>query len=170
MTLAYTDQPHIEFILKRLGLQACLAQLDYTNPPEPSDVAYAINRASTKIDFYLVPRYDPTTVLQRNDFVTWAATIIACVQIVRRDNAVQSGLQKDYDETIADLKDIQAGRPGCELPLGSPRSELGAWHSNLRIDQRFSTYKIRASQATSSNDQNSYFPRRYDPLDLWIEI
>jgi phage gp36-like protein len=169
MTTAYTDQLHIEFILKRLGLQACLAQLDASAPPEPNDVAYAINRASTMMDFYLVPRYDPVNLVN-NDFVTWSATIVACVQIVRRDNAVQSGLQADYDETLKMLKDIQAGRPGCELPLASPRSELGAWESNLRIDQRFSTYKIRVSEATSTNDQNSFFPRRYDPLDLWIEI
>jgi phage gp36-like protein len=170
MTLAYTDQPHIEFILKRLGLQAQLAQLDTTNPVEPNDVAYAITRASTLIDYYLVPRYDPTLALLNNDFVVWSATIIACVQIVRRDNAVQSGLQQDYDETIDRLKAIQSGKPGCELPLGSPRSELGAWHSNLRVDQRFATRKIRVSEATSSNDQNSYFPRFYDPLDLWIEL
>jgi len=169
-TTNYCDQSHIQYILRRAGLQSFMAQDGDTNSPVTTwDIDNAINRASTQIDFYLDTRYDPGNLVG-NDYVTWACAIIASVEIIRRDNAVQSGLQADYDKIIDQLERIQRNEAGCEVPLTVPRSELGAWESAIRVDQRFGITKMRVSQTLSSNDQTSAFQRFLDPSDLWVDL
>jgi len=167
MTAAYCAKPDVEFMLSRFGLQAFLNETDASAPVLAGRLASAINWASTRIDFYLRMRYDPL-YLTGNDYVRWAAALFCAVMIVRRKNQEHAGLSAEFDEIKDQLTQIQEFQ--AEVPGAYPISELGAWSSNVRIDQRFFQRKIRVSTETSTNQQTSVKDRFFDPLDCVLEF
>ena len=164
-TPAYCQQSDIELILTRYGLRAFFSR-DMSAPIVAQRVIDSINRAGTKFEFYVLARYDDSE-LTGNDFARWAVALMATIQIVRRENAAQNGLQQEYDELIEQLKMIQLSQ--ADLPRAVPRQEEGIWHSNLRHDQRYNEHQIRVSESTSSGDQRSSKPRFADPFDIFYE-
>lgn len=86
-------------------------------------IAQSIQWGSVEIDFYLQARY-PAVDFSTNGFASFAACVLAVYHLCwTRLNAVPSAVQKERDDLIAKLKDIQAGRvplPGTASPGSAP--------------------------------------------------
>jgi phage gp36-like protein len=68
---------------------------------KPTVTTAVINRATTKLDGYLRPRYDPVTQLAASAWVTEAcATVAAYYLCGRRANPVPATLRRDFEDLI----------------------------------------------------------------------
>lgn len=115
------------------------------NPP--SAWRDSIYRAGSRINQYLIRRYD-TVQLVGNYWVQFNAAIMATYILCGgRGNTVPQSLAKDYKEVIADLKEVRDGKADVPdvaarrqtCPVMSNTRILLAPQPHVRIDRVFST-------------------------------
>lgn len=128
--------------------------------PDTTKVDNAIERATVRIHQYISLRYE-TSVLESNDWAKWCCAVFASVQLMRRrGGAVPPGLMDEYNEFIAHLEKVQSQL--AEIPGVTQQNEPGLTMSNLTVDQRFRSAKIRAIRSVSAGETSSKKPRRMD--------
>ncbi len=86
----------------------------------------------------------------------------------RRGNPVPEGVKLAADEFEEQLDMILEGTG--EIPDAVPRNELGLAMSNLRIDPRFTSAKIRVQQIISAGQTASQKPVRSDYVSNYPEL
>lgn len=137
-------------------------------------VANAIERATSKLRFYLSRWYDLTT-LPGNTWIKWVCATITAVKLARRrGDSCPDGLIAEYEECSEQLGMIIENV--AQIPAdGANDAKLliqnsGLQMSNLRIDQRFKVSKVRAVPRISTGPYGSKFPRFIDYVStIFIE-
>lgn len=120
-------------------------------------LAKNIERATVRIDQYVSGKYEPS-VLASNMWVKWAAAVIASRYIAMRGgNPVPTGIQQQYDENEAFLKDVAAGV--ADIPGASRPRVGGIAMSNMVVDSRYPERKLRVLSGISVGDSQSDTPR-----------
>lgn len=106
-----------------------------------------ISQAQSKINYFLVRWYQLSSI-PGNTWIRWCTAIMSACQLMRRRGEVPpDGLKLQEDQYLQWLEEIQNGR-GLLPPDGENDAKLivsgsGMTMSNLTIDQRFRTAKIR---------------------------
>lgn len=124
----------------------------------------AIINARLELSQYLVQKYDLSTITSANEWVKWATSLLAAMELMRRKGGiVPPGLQAKYDGMIQFLSQVQFG-PGI-VPGLSSRVNGGIALSNLTMDNSYGRAKIRRTNTISfpvSNSPLGTFNDRFD--------
>lgn len=162
LTYTYTSQAEIERIWSSAA--AMLRTDDDQDGVAESGVwDDVVNEATDTINFYCEKWYEPQDMAQ-NLWIRRAATWIgAHLLSQRRGNPGQ--YTDRHDRIIAFLEEVCAGKK--QVPRLAQRADFTPALSNLRVDHRFATKKIRVQQQTSTGgtsgrqDADPYY------LDQW---
>lgn len=130
---------------------------------DDSKIDFAGTFATDEIDYYLVKMYDLTaTHAVKPDFLKHCECIVLCVWLCRHSSngTIPPGLQALYDERIKMLKDVNEGR--MQIPGVAVRADPGCSMSNLILDPRWVTKKVRTQPMNDTGDQNSTVVRNTD--------
>lgn len=152
--MPYCVQTDVEHVLTTEGVV-------WTSADQELDaetvIANDIARAGTVIDQYLSDRYAVAT-LESNQWVRWAAATIAARYLsTRGGNPVPTGIQVEYDRVVEFMAQVQAGVNS--LPGATERVIPGIAMSNLQVDSRWATRKVRVVPEISIGQASSSFPR-----------
>lgn len=158
LTYTYTSQNEIERILSNSGVQLRIRDLNGTNS---SDYwAELIAEATDVVNQWVDGFYDYDD-LADNQWVrrhaTWIALTLLCR---RRANPVPDSILERYEEVLEDLRNVKMGV--IQIPRLPTRSDMTPAMSNLRVDDRYYSRKLRVNPSISaggtSGDQD---------LDWW---
>lgn len=118
------------------------------NAFELARITKAINYASSKVNDYVLPRYQSPAQLVTSWTVNRWATILACCWLAkRRGQPVPSSLMDDYKEAMEEMLKVSAGQMQIG-DIGTPVAEWPAW-SNVTVDHRYWTRKVRVERSIS---------------------
>lgn len=120
-----------------------------TGVTDPTSYTPQIERAATRINMYVCVRYALADVVA-NDWLKYANAVIAAYNVVqRRLNSAPSGLRKDYEEVLDDLKSVKNG----VLPLPEQNESFASSRpmvSNMQVVRGSYDHPIRVRQEQSS--------------------
>ncbi len=115
---------------------------------DPAIVNSAIVNARLQLSQYLVQKYDIATITSANEWVKWATSTFAAVELLRRKGGVvPPGLQEKYEELKVFLESVQTGI--MIVPGLAPRTMGGMALTNMTIDNRYGRAKIRRVSSIS---------------------
>lgn len=158
--MAYCTQTDIEDVLTELGVTV---NTDAGYPFDTADtdlISRIIEKAESQINYYAMPKY-AVAELTGNKWVTMAAAIFAACKIMARGaQGVPVQLEKDRDEILQQLQEIRSGLG--QIPLAEKHYEDIPAMSNLRIDSRRNTSKVRVEMPISAGRPESYKERKVD--------
>jgi hypothetical protein len=162
LAYTYTSQDEIENQLSEIGVQLRLR--DLTGIDSANYITRLVGEATDVVNQYVMGFYDED-VLANSLWVRAHATWIACVLICRRrGQPVPKSLIEQYNEVIEDLKAVRRGE--IQIPRLPTSSNMLPAMSNLRVDDRFYSRKIRVnpsiSAGGSSGDQDVDWWWSYD--------
>lgn len=165
--MAFCSQVDIEDILSSEGVLHATSDLGTSATADKTMVANAIERATVRIKQFIGRKYDASELSRTNAWIKWAAATIAAVMLMRRrGGGVPPGLQESYDEISEYLKEISKGIQ--EIPDAVPVREPGVTMTNLAVDMRYYTAKIRERVVISAGERQSAKPRRPDIRDQFF--
>lgn len=127
---------------------------------DEDQIEFAREYAFEDINGYIVNQYDLTTAnAVKPNWLSHTEAIFICVWIFRHsaNGAIPPGLQQFYDERLMALQQISQGQR--QIPGLSVRSDPGVAMSNLHVDQRYDSHKIRTEPWTNTGDQRSVVVR-----------
>lgn len=169
MASPWSTQADIETLV---GLQAVIQasnDSDSAGDVNETNLNAAISRADTRIKFAISKKYDTSAIDSGNDWIRWcSATLATAALFRRRGNPIPPGIEDDLKEFERQLQLISEGNG--EIPDYVPRVEPGLAMSNVRIDPRYQTSKIRVQQTISAGQQTSQKPRRTDYNSQYPEL
>ncbi|MEM4360038.1 MAG: phage protein Gp36 family protein [Candidatus Bilamarchaeaceae archaeon] len=140
--------------------------VNYQGRNEQQYVYDAIERATVKINQYVAKLYDLSSLVG-NTWTRWACAILAARSLARRKgNPAPDGLVADAEEVLEFLEQVYQGRavipPDGESDARLLSTNAGICMSNLNLDQRFPTAKVRVVQRISTGPSQSRLRRYYD--------
>lgn len=155
-TLVYYCDPGD--IQRKLSIEGVtLRTKDYGNNSASGEIGSiedAIWDATEIINFYCFTHYEPGS-LAKSLWINRRATEIACYILCKRKGNIPSGsISADYKQAIDWLEKVHAGL--YELPNVPYRHTLAPAFSNVRIDQRYPTFRIRVEQVLSDRSPAPY--------------
>ncbi len=105
-----------------------------------SIVAGALEEASGKVDSYCRGRY--VTPLQQSDDVTGLTLDIAVYLLFsrRRTTSANETVQERYNQAIAFLRDISAGKASLDQPAGAPTPQSSLAGPEISCKDRHLTF------------------------------
>lgn len=148
----YCTEGDVQAILSVDGEQQRLTDTGEVVPTS-TETAYlttqGINWASSRINMYCEPRYDPTQ-LQLSYLVNeWCAIFAARWLCSRRGNPVPKSVADLYEEAVNDLKAVRVG--SLDIPdIGQRDPGYPAW-SNITLRPEFLYKKLRRETPISDN-------------------
>jgi hypothetical protein len=135
-----------EGVLGRAGDDAspdggALSAQDVTN------LGYAVWWATGRVNQFLQPAYPPQALAGDPVVNFWTASVAARVLCLRRGNGVPASIEKLYEEALASLKEVKAGRES----LAGSAMRGNAWPagSNVRVEWGYLTRRIRVETQIS---------------------
>lgn len=149
----YCVRADVEAIISKHGVDAFVDddQDGLVSTTEESYVTAAIERAATKINFYLQRRYKQADIVS-NDWLTFAnAVMAACNTSTRRGNPDIASLQAECDDYIGWLEDIQNKQ--ADLPNQTPSADFTATVTNYDVERARGTMPVRVVQAESTGEE-----------------
>lgn len=156
----YCDNDDIAAVMSEYGLRLASEDTGLTPLEDQVNIDDCRGRASQRIDMYLVKRYDLTTV-GNHRWVRQTAAVFAAVCLnKRRGGTVPAELQREYDDLLAELREIRDGQ--MELDGVAPRAADTPSMSNVRVDMRYRTNKMRVENQISTGRPVSDVERRPD--------
>lgn len=146
LTYVYTSQDEIERQLSEIGAQLRLR--DLTGSDSADYVVEMTAEATDIVNQYVLGIYDEED-LANSRWVRSRATWIGCRLVcLRRAQPVPKALIERYQEVLEDLKMVRRGE--IQIPrLGTSSNMLPAM-SNLRVDDRYYSRKIRVNPSISA--------------------
>jgi len=123
---------------------------------DDDQLEFAREFAHQDINGWIVGQYDLAVAESvKPKWLVHTEAIFICVWIFRHSSngAIPPGLQQFYDERMQALQQISQGQR--QIPGISVRCDPGVSMSNLHIDQRFDSHKIRTQPWTNTGDQRS---------------
>lgn len=127
-------------------------------------VEFAREYAFEEINSFIVNQYD--LAIANATKPAWLAhteAILICVWLCRHSSngTVPPGLQSYYEERMQALDLISKGQK--QIPGLAYRADPGVSMSNLHIDHRYDSHKIRTQPWTNTGDQRSEVVRNNSP-------
>ena len=158
----YTSEAEIKRLASHAGVN--LRVSDLTGSDVTSYWEELVADATDIINQYALGMYEAEDMAD-NRWVRNRATWIALAQLCRRRmNPVPDAVLSRYDEIIEELGAVLAGR--IQIPRLGTRSDMLPSLSNLKVDDRYLSRKIRVnpniSTGTTSSDQALDFFWSYD--------
>lgn len=131
--------------------------------PTVTELAYlttnGLSYATARINLYCLGKYD-SSELAKSWLVNEWCVIITCRWLCqRRFNPVPESLQKQYEETIKLLEQVQAGV--YQLTDIGQRNASGPTWSNVIVRPEYEMRKVRVERPISGRDSVSY-PQQID--------
>ncbi len=162
IALTQTTRNEVEHILTEHGvIQATLEELG-SGDAIVKVLNDAEERAEVKLNAFLSDYYDLVENTTSN-YLKWAKAVFWAVSLARRFGVESDGLRLEYEEFVGHLTMVRSG--SAKIPDGIPRKESGgATMTNLELDRRFRTSRIRAVLAVSAGDQDSDEQRKASHL------
>lgn len=115
---------------------------------DSGEVTAVIQTASSRIDMFLLQRYD-TSALNSNDWVKWCcAYLSSCLLSKRRGNPCPESIAAECQQYIDWLKEIRDGV--MNLPGAAPANDVLPSVSSMTVDARFQRQKVRRVPSTST--------------------
>jgi phage gp36-like protein len=128
--------------------QGAMAVDGGVNAYELARINKAINYASSRVNDYVLPRYQNPALLQTSWTVNRWATILACKWLAtRRTQGCPGSLEEDYKEAQAEMQKVAVGQMQIG-DIGTPVAEWPAW-SNVKVDARYWIKKLRVERTIS---------------------
>ncbi len=145
LTYTYTTQAEIERLISAAGA-SLRTDDDQDGSPESGVWQDVIDEATDTINFYCESHYEPVD-LTDNLWVRRSATLIGAYLLCQRRG--DPGLYHDrYAKVIEMLEKVAFGR--MQIPRLQTKEDFSPAASNLRVDHRFGTRKIRVQRQTST--------------------
>lgn len=160
----YCDEQDIRDILSEEGVDLRVDDDDdgAVNETEQLMITKALNQAAAKVNQYCVRFYTPAVLATSWTVHEWASNIAARELCKRRGNPVPTSIEKEYEDTIEDMKAVAAGEPIEDLV---PRHQKGPRFSNGRVDTTYGVRKWRVQRPLSSPQA----PERAQNVDYYAE-
>lgn len=165
---AYCTSDEVESVLSENGVLWAVDddRSGTTSAGESGFIDDALERATVIINQYVAMIYSLPSLLT-NTWTKWACAVLAAQKLCRRHgNGSPDGLTLDCEEVFAFLELVRKGQAvipadgeADALPLAT---NAGLVMSNLRIDQRFPTAKVRVVQRISTGPSASRLRRYFD--------
>ena len=171
LTYVYTDEAGIDALASSVGRINMVDDDDTgtVTSPEQNYIDFAINWATSRVNFYCLQRY-ADACLATNWMVYYWATVLACYWLsMHRGNPPKGSFDDLQNEVIEDMKLVHDGKyavPGLgEREVGWP-----AW-SNVRVDVLYPLRRIRVERPLSERTATTYnqvkdWPAEIIPFDL----
>lgn len=160
--LTQCTRNEVEHIMSEYGvIRATLEELG------PGDAIQQVlddseERAESKINYYVHDQYELTENTP-SVWLKWCKAILWAVSLSRRFGVEWDGLRLEFEEYMEMLKAIQGG--SSQIPDGIPRKSIGgATVTNMELDRRFRTSRVRAVPAISGGDQDTDEQRKVSHL------
>jgi len=99
-------------------------------------IADCLTEASALIDSYCRARY--TVPLQLSDQVKGLALDVGLYKLFLRRRRVPEEVKLAYDNAVAFLKDVAAGRAGLDQPTGATAQSSGGEVKSTEVEEKFS--------------------------------
>lgn len=145
LAYTYTSQSEIERLISTAGVNLRIS--DLTGADKTSYWTELIADATDIINQYVEWFYDAAD-LADNRWVRSRATWIALTQLCRRRaNPVPKAVLDRYQEILDELRSIKSGE--MQIPRLATSVDLLPAMSNLRVDDRFLSRKIRVNPTIS---------------------
>lgn len=147
-TVWYCDPGDIQRRLSTANVKLHIEDFGKSSMSGESDaVSDCIWDATEIINYYCQVLYRPEDLV-KSTWINRRATDIAVYILVSRRGNIQSGsLAEAYKQTIMWLEAIHSSR--YEVPGIPIRATQAPVWSNVRIDQRYSTYRVRVERTIS---------------------
>lgn len=161
----YCTQVDIESLLSKSGVRVRTNDTGLDLATDTGLVDDCIARGSEKIDMSVAKRYD-TSAIQSHRWVKWCCAVISAVFLCRRKGwPVPSSLSEEYGEYLEQLQEIRDGKLDIE---GVPDRNISIPSmSNLRVDMRYRTQKMRMESIVSTGRPASKLVR-HDDIDSYL--
>lgn len=114
----------------------------------------ACNYATGRILTYCGNRYEASQLATDFTVNQWATTIAAHWLATRLFRGAPQQIKESYDETMLELKDVQASR--LNLQVATRTSGL-PWLSNVTVDPTYVIRKVRVESQISENTPTQYY-------------
>ena len=159
----YCSRTDIDEILSTFGTDSAATDDDAQSSLD--HINSCIARASQRLDFKLNNRYDQGQLFGHR-WVTQATAVLASVYLMRRrGNPPPESLLEMQQEVNDDIEEINSYKKSlnglAERYLRQPTM------SNISIDRRYFSTKVRADVQLSTGMLNSQLVR-YTSIDLWL--
>lgn len=157
----YCDPENVDSVLSSEGIRYSMDD-DRSGEINASEMNYlddALQWTQAKINFYISPRYDLSTIAG-NTWTRWCHAVLAACQLMRRrGDTPPDGLlaqERQYLEWLQEIKDSNAMiPPDGEADAQLIASSAGMSMSNLTVDHRHRVAKVRYLPRISTNPQGS---------------
>ena len=107
-----------------------------------------INQATDEIDMYARQQYTPAVLATSTLITRWCVVMSARFLQERRGNTVSGSIEVQWDRIMENLEKVSKSR--LQLPGLAKRADLRSTWSNLDIDRRYHSRKIRVDKRSSS--------------------
>ena len=147
----YCTQADIDRLFSAAGRLA-FSDHDEDDVSDPGVVDDCIDQASQEIELYCFGRYDAAGLSSSTLVTRWCTVLAVHYLCERRGNPVPETVLIERDRLLGDgglLFKIQAGR--MQLPGVPLRTDLRPAWSNLKVDRRYPTSKVRVRRQNSSD-------------------
>ena len=114
----------------------------------------ATKYATSRVKLYCCNRYNDSDLVNAWSVNRWATNLAAHWLSERLFRAAPAQIQRAYDETLEELKDVKASKINIE-GIGT-RTSGWPFLSNIGIDDRYTYRKLRVEQTTSELTPTQY--------------
>lgn len=143
----YCTKADIQRLFSTCGVASYADHHDATDPVDV--VEDCILQASEELEMYLRGKFEPASLAQSGLVTRWCTTMACYFLTLRRGNEPPQSLIDEFNRITGVLEKILSGT--ATLPGVAQRAGQQMTMSNLRVNRRFATQKIRAIADTSSN-------------------
>lgn len=146
LTYTYTSQAEVQRLISTEGVQLRITDLTGTNATDYWTELIA--EATDIVNQYCLGYYEAEEMADNRwvrSRATWIALALLCK---RRANPVPGSILDRYEEIIADLNGVLIGK--FMIPRLGTRSDMLPSLSNLRVDDRYRTRKLRVNPNIST--------------------
>lgn len=162
----YATQTDVEAVLSQLGV-TLRADDDEDGVSETANITYALQEASSQVDFYLLQRYT-AAVLATSDYVIKAtAALAACLLSRRRGNVVPGSIDAACEKYSKQLEQIATGQ--YQLPGAAMRDDPGITVTGLAVDLRYPHVPVRRTPIRSTGDPPPSTVKDYQIEDIELD-
>ena len=160
-TVTYCNEGDVQSVLSGFGVIAAIDD-DRSGTAGPGETNYfddVIQQVQSKINFFLVQWYQLSTV-PGNTWIRWCAAVMSACQLLRRrGESPPDGLVYQENQYLEWLEEVRTNH-ALVPPDGANDMKLilrnsGMTMSNLTVDQRFRTAKVRFIPRLSSGQDST---------------
>ena len=170
LTYTYCTEADVQALLSADGTTARVDD-NGDNSQSATEAGYitsAINWATDKINFFLLPRYSAPNLSTSWVVNNWAVILAARWLSMRRGNPPPGSVNQLYEEAVEDLKLVHSG--AYEIPGIGTREVLWPVWSNVRVDPLYILRKIRVERPISEKTSTPYPQNRDRVADNIVEF